>query len=144
MIGARATDVREAPSPVSPNRPSHRPFPSHDPIDEPVRSIEVVGARGGQGTSTIACVLALLEAANQQMTLVTADPTATAALLGVPARPTDEEIEITSACGWPRRFRSRPVRSWWTPDAHGHQPTRCQAGATPCCAGRATSLWPRS
>jgi hypothetical protein len=56
----------------------------------------VVGARGGQGTTTIACVVALLEADHQPTTLVTADPAATAALLGLPIDMSDEPTEITS------------------------------------------------
>jgi hypothetical protein len=56
----------------------------------------VVGARGGQGTTTIACVVALLEADHQPTTLVTADPAATAALLGLPIGMSEEPTEITS------------------------------------------------
>jgi hypothetical protein len=96
MIGARAASVGEAPPPVPAANPSQRAFPSPMSLPE-ATTIEVIGARGGQGTSTIAYILALLEADHQPTTLVTADAPATSALLGMPIEPTDEPTQITSA-----------------------------------------------
>lgn len=52
------------------------------------------GARGGQGTSTIAAALALYAAGHARTQLVASDPSATAALLGI-AEPADEETAVT-------------------------------------------------
>ena len=52
------------------------------------------GARGGQGTSTIAAALALYAAGHATVQLVAIDPSATAALLGIP-EPSDVEVAVT-------------------------------------------------
>lgn len=59
------------------------------------RTITVVGARGGQGTTTVATVLAVLTAGHQPTTLVSGDPASTAALLGVPLSLEDEWAQVT-------------------------------------------------
>lgn len=59
------------------------------------RTITLIGARGGQGTTTIAAALALFAADAQPTTLVSADPTATAALLGVPLPLAGEWAQVT-------------------------------------------------
>ncbi|MBI2168996.1 MAG: hypothetical protein HYU28_05785 [Actinobacteria bacterium] len=51
---------------------------------EPIIHV-VVGARGGQGTSTVAAVLAVLASARSRTILVSRDPAASRAILGVPA-----------------------------------------------------------
>lgn len=48
------------------------------------RTIQLVGARGGQGTSTVAAALALTAAQDQAVTLLSHEPLATAQLLGAP------------------------------------------------------------
>ena len=48
------------------------------------RMITFVGARGGQGTSTVAAAAALFAATEQRTVLVSDDPAATAALIGIP------------------------------------------------------------
>jgi len=50
-------------------------------------SVTLLGARGGQGTTTVACALAVMAAAHEPTTIVTADPDCSAAVLGL-ARPT--------------------------------------------------------
>ncbi len=52
------------------------------------------GARGGQGTSTIAAALALYAAGHARTQLVATDLSATAALLGI-GEPADEELTVT-------------------------------------------------
>jgi len=61
-----------------------------------MRTLNVIlnGARGGQGTSTIAAALALYAAGHVRTQLVAIDPRATAALLGV-AQPTEGESSVT-------------------------------------------------
>jgi hypothetical protein len=60
------------------------------------KTIELIGARGGQGTTTVAAALALLHAGHGPTTLVTKDPAATAALVGVPLGLEDEWAQVTS------------------------------------------------
>jgi hypothetical protein len=60
------------------------------------RTITITGARGGQGTSTVAAAVALLAAGHARTVLASADPRSMAALLGVPALPADDrDVEIT-------------------------------------------------
>jgi hypothetical protein len=59
------------------------------------RTIHLIGARGGQGTTTVAAALALLAAGHHDTALVSSDPAATAALLGVPLPLADERAEVT-------------------------------------------------
>ena len=59
------------------------------------RTITLHGARGGQGTTTIAAALALFAADAGPTTLVCDDPTATCALLGVPAPLGDDWAQVT-------------------------------------------------
>src|SRR3954452_25218860 len=92
-----AASVGEAPPPA-PTLPST--FPSALPItttrsNTMTTTIELIGARGGQGTTTVASVLALLLAGHQPTTLATDDPTAAAALLGVPLPLEDEWAQVT-------------------------------------------------
>ncbi len=60
------------------------------------RTIRLIGARGGQGTTTVAAALALLAAGHHDTALVSSDPAATAALLGVPLLLADERAEVTA------------------------------------------------
>ncbi len=60
------------------------------------RTIHLIGARGGQGTTTVAAALALLAAGHHDTALVSSDPAATAALLGVPLPLADERAEVTA------------------------------------------------
>lgn len=48
------------------------------------RTIQLVGARGGQGTSTVAAAVALTAAQDQAVTLLSHEPLASAQLLGAP------------------------------------------------------------
>src|SRR4051794_3462800 len=48
------------------------------------RTITLVGARGGQGTPAVATALALIAGHDHRTTLVTTDPMATAAVIGMP------------------------------------------------------------
>ena len=59
------------------------------------RTITLHGARGGQGTTTIAAALALFAAESGPTTLVCDDPTATCALLGIPAPLGDDWAQVT-------------------------------------------------
>ena len=61
-----------------------------------MRTLNVIlnGARGGQGTSTIAAALALYAAGYCTVQLVAIDPSGTAALLGI-ADPGDVEVAVT-------------------------------------------------
>ncbi|MEJ7764436.1 MAG: hypothetical protein WKF86_02975 [Acidimicrobiales bacterium] len=59
------------------------------------RTITLHGARGGQGTTTVAAALALFAADAGPTTLVCDDPTATCALLGVPAPLGDDWARVT-------------------------------------------------
>jgi hypothetical protein len=56
------------------------------------RTIQVTGARGGQGTSTVAASLAVLVAGHGPTLLCSDEPAITAALLGVSLPLTDEEV----------------------------------------------------
>ena len=49
------------------------------------RTIVLTGARGGQGTSTVAAALAVLAAGHGPVVLRSGDPSATTALLGLGA-----------------------------------------------------------
>ena len=60
------------------------------------RTITLHGARGGQGTTTVAAALALLAADSGPTTLVCDDPTATCALLGIPAPLRDDWAQVTT------------------------------------------------
>jgi len=63
-------------------------------IDPVARTITVTGARGGQGTSTVAAALALFAAGRGPTTLVAADRRAMSTLLGVPDQG-DERVVVT-------------------------------------------------
>ena len=56
------------------------------------RTIQVTGARGGQGTSTIAASLAVLAAGHGPTLLCSDEPAITAALLGVAMPLSDDEV----------------------------------------------------
>src|SRR4051812_30317113 len=56
------------------------------------RTIQVTGARGGQGTSTIAASLAVLAAGHGPTLLCSDEPAITAALLGVAMPLTDDDV----------------------------------------------------
>ena len=63
----------------------------------PVTStLTLVGASGGQGTSTIASALAVFSAGYRPTTLVSADPACAAALLGVSPALDGEPTDVTS------------------------------------------------
>jgi hypothetical protein len=57
------------------------------------RTILLTGARGGQGTTTVAAALALYAAGHGSTELVT-DVPSTAALIGIPMPVTDESVEV--------------------------------------------------
>ena len=59
------------------------------------RTITLHGARGGQGTTTVAAALALFAAESGPTILVSDDPTATCALLGIPATLGDDWAQVT-------------------------------------------------
>src|SRR5947209_19970528 len=59
------------------------------------RTIVIRGAGGGHGASTVAASLALLAAENAPTTLVTDEPAAMAALLGLATHDGDAAFEIT-------------------------------------------------
>lgn len=82
QIAGRSSDVGEA---SLPPRPLER-----------TRTITIVGARGGQGTTTVACTLAVLSAAHGPTTLTTADPDAAAAVFGLPRTTTPPVVVIGS------------------------------------------------
>jgi hypothetical protein len=56
------------------------------------RTIQVTGARGGQGTSTVAASLAVLAAGHGPTLLCSDEPAITAALLGLPLPLTDDPV----------------------------------------------------
>lgn len=59
------------------------------------RTIELIGARGGQGTSTVAAALAVLCAGHAPTVLVSDDTAAAAALIGIPAPLDDDLVQLT-------------------------------------------------
>jgi hypothetical protein len=59
-----------------------------------LRTITITGARGGQGTSTVAAALAVFTAGHHPTALITADRMAMAALLGLPD-PADVAATVT-------------------------------------------------
>ncbi|MGI8808223.1 MAG: hypothetical protein ACR2KK_10345 [Acidimicrobiales bacterium] len=61
------------------------------------RTITLTGARGGHGTTTTAAALALYAAGHVPTALVSRDPVATAALIGVPLPVFDEWVQVTPA-----------------------------------------------
>ena len=74
------------------------------------RTLNVIltGARGGQGTSTIAAAMALYAAGHATTQLVAADMSATAALLGLP-EPSHDQVTITGQFTLARRTSGRPA-----------------------------------
>jgi len=58
------------------------------------RTIVLTGARGGQGTSTVAAALAVLAAGHGPTQFVPDDPSSTSALLGVPITTEEEWAEV--------------------------------------------------
>jgi hypothetical protein len=66
-----------------------------DQTERSPRTIVVTGARGGQGTTTVAAALALQAARHGRVVLVAAPDQQAAALLGVPASDHGEIVEIT-------------------------------------------------
>lgn len=58
------------------------------------RTIVLAGARGGQGTSTVAAALAVLAAGHGPTLLRSNDPATTAALVGIPLPLGDEWIDV--------------------------------------------------
>lgn len=61
------------------------------------RTIQLTGARGGQGTSTIAASLAVLAAGHGPTLLCSIEPTTTAALLGIPLPLADDPaVEVAA------------------------------------------------
>ena len=61
------------------------------------RTIAFVGAKGGQGTTTVAAATAVLAAAHAPTTLVTHDLTDAAALLGLPRPSSSDPVRVTEA-----------------------------------------------
>jgi len=59
------------------------------------RMITFIGARGGHGTSTVAATAALFAATEQRTILVSADPGASAALVGAPMPIGGECLDVT-------------------------------------------------
>jgi hypothetical protein len=68
--------------------------PAHQESTPMTRTITLTGARGGQGTSTVAAALAVLCAGHAPTILCSDDPTATAALVGVPVPLGDGWIDV--------------------------------------------------
>ena len=66
-----------------------------DQTDRPSRLIMVTGARGGQGTTTVAVALALHAAAHGVVSLAAAPSQGAAVLLGVPAVERGECVQVT-------------------------------------------------
>lgn len=62
----------------------------------PARHITFVGARGGHGTTTVACALAVMSAAQQPTTLAAADTDTAAAVLGLP-RPVRTPVAVVGS-----------------------------------------------
>src|SRR5688572_3966081 len=62
----------------------------------PARHITVVGARGGHGTTTVACALAVMSAAQGPTTLAAADIDTAAAVLGLP-RPVSTPTHVVGS-----------------------------------------------
>ena len=62
----------------------------------PARHITVVGARGGHGTTTIACALAVMSAAQGPTTLAAVDTDTAAAVLGLP-RPATTPVAVVGS-----------------------------------------------
>ena len=58
------------------------------------RTIILTGAKGGQGTSTIAVALAILTARHNPTVLRSADPAGTAALAGIPLPVSDDRVQV--------------------------------------------------
>lgn len=58
------------------------------------RTIVLTGARGGQGTSTVAAALALLAAEHGPTIICSEDPTTTAALIGIPLALDEECVSV--------------------------------------------------
>ncbi|MFP5327696.1 MAG: hypothetical protein ACLGHT_09480, partial [Acidimicrobiia bacterium] len=59
------------------------------------RTLAFTGAKGGQGTTTIAAATAVLAAGHAPTTLVTPEPSDAAVLLGLPRPPDGEPIRVT-------------------------------------------------
>jgi hypothetical protein len=59
------------------------------------RTITLTGARGGHGTTTVAAALALYAAGHVPTALVSTDPAATAALIGIPLAVAGEWVQVT-------------------------------------------------
>src|SRR4051812_25750065 len=67
-----------------------------DQSDRQSRLIMVTGARGGQGTTTVAVALALHAAAHGEVVLAAAPRQGAAVLMGVPAIERGEAVQVTS------------------------------------------------
>ena len=74
------------------------------------RTLNVIltGARGGQGTSTIAAAIALYAATHVSTQLVAADMSASAVLLGLP-EPSHDQVTITGQFTLASRASGRPA-----------------------------------
>ena len=59
------------------------------------RTITLIGARGGQGTTTVAAAIALFAAVQEHTVLVSSEPVAAAAVLGVPAPDGPAPVEVS-------------------------------------------------
>src|SRR3954447_6993000 len=66
-----------------------------DQAARPARLIMVTGARGGQGTTTVAVALALHAAAHGDVAVAAAPGQGAAVLLGVPAIERGETVQVT-------------------------------------------------
>jgi hypothetical protein len=69
-------------------------------------TITLIGARGGQGTPTVAAALACLAASDGPVALFSHDPTAMARLLVVPAHPR----RWCLGSSWPTSVTPHPSR----------------------------------
>ena len=120
------------------------------------RMITFVGARGGQGTSTVAAAAALFAATEQRTVLVSDDPAATAALIGIPLPLGGDCIAVTPTLTLTTRPELHPAAQVVVIDAgrlttaaSSRHPTLrsrtpVRRPATWCCEARATWRWPRS
>jgi MinD superfamily P-loop ATPase len=66
-------------------------------------TIGVIGARGGQGTSTIAAAVALLVSLDRPVGLIANDPSDVAAILGISAAVGDDAVDVSNELTVARR-----------------------------------------
>jgi hypothetical protein len=93
--GSRPGRGSPAGAPASPDVHAGQSVVTGDQTEQSARTIVVTGARGGQGTTTVAAALALRAATHGSVVLVAAPDQQAAALLGVPAIDHGEIVQVT-------------------------------------------------